>query len=162
MSAHRPGDRLWILGDGPERPFLEELSRVLELGGRVGWAGYRADFAGWLPAMRALVIPSRAEGFSRAALFGMAAGLPVIGSAVGGLPDPIQAEHTGFLVPPDDPAGLAAAMSRLAADPAGAAAMGRRGRRRTETEFSAPAVFQKTLAVLQKIATMGTIPNPVG
>jgi glycosyltransferase involved in cell wall biosynthesis len=72
----------------------------------------------------AFVLPSRSEAFPNAAMEAMAAGLPVVASAVGGLLDLIDHGRTGLLVPVDDAGALAAAIDQLAADPARAAQLG--------------------------------------
>ena len=76
----------------------------------------------------AFVLPSRSEAFPNAAIEAMASGLPVIGSAVGGLLDLIDDKKTGLLVPPDDPAALVLAMESLVHSPARAAAIGQAAR----------------------------------
>jgi len=109
--------QLLIIGDGPERPRLEQLAGRLQLGGRVCFAGTRRDVPNWLKAADLFILPSRWEGLGVAALEAMAAGLPVIASRTDGLVDLIEHERTGLLVAPDDPAALAAAIVSLLDDP---------------------------------------------
>jgi glycosyltransferase involved in cell wall biosynthesis len=122
--------RLLIIGDGPERIALEQMAHRLGLGGRICFAGFRSDVRALLPALDLLVVPSRTDGSPLVVLEAMAAGLPVVVSAVGGLPDQITHGQQGLLVPPDDSAALAIALTRLLGDAALRVRMGAAGRRR--------------------------------
>jgi len=112
-----PGARphTWIAGDGAERERLESQAAALGLGGDVRFLGRREDVPDLLAAGDAFVMPSRSEGLGVAALEALAAGRPVIASRVGGLGTAVD-ESCGLLVPPEDPAALAAAVARLAID----------------------------------------------
>jgi starch synthase len=77
----------------------------------------------------------------------MACGAPVIGSQSGGIPELVEDDVTGRLVPPDDPAALATAIEELAADPVRRLEMGALGRQRVETHFSIDRFVSRTLAV---------------
>jgi alpha-maltose-1-phosphate synthase len=81
-------------------------------------------------------MPSRHEGLGVAVLEAMAMSLPVIASAVGGIPEAVKPHETGLLVPPDDPAALAAALNELLRDVEKAKRMGVAGRERVLAEFS--------------------------
>lgn len=112
---------------GRERPLreLERLREALRLGDRLRVAGFRADVETVLGAADAVVVPSkRPDPFPNAALEAAAAGVPVVAAAVGGLPEMLRDGETGVLVEPDDPAALAAALRRLADDPATARRLG--------------------------------------
>ena len=76
------------------------------------------------------------EGFGIVFLEANACGTPVVGADTGGIPDAIDHEQTGLLVPPDDAAALARALSGLLADPDRAEAMGAAGRKRVEESFN--------------------------
>jgi glycosyltransferase involved in cell wall biosynthesis len=157
FALHRrtfPGSGLLVVGDGPEAPRLKPHADRLDCGAAVRFLGFREDFIAVLKAADALVMPSRSEGFGRVALYAMAAGRPVIGTAVGGIPEVVADGETGFLTAPGDPSALAAALDRLAADPAAAAALGRRGQERLHAEFTVDHMVAGTLVVFKKVLAM--------
>jgi len=127
--------RLLVVGDGPARRAVEEA--VLRTGttGRVRLAGWRADPAACLGAADVLVLPSLTEGLPLALLEAMAAGLPVVATRVGGVPDLLADGAQGVLVPPGDAAALRAALEPLVADPERRAELGRRGRARVQEAY---------------------------
>jgi len=110
--------RVVVLGDGPRRPSLEQLIREANLGGVVTLLGFDKDPARWYSAMDAFVLPSLQEGTPMALLEAMAHRVPVIASAVGGVPAIITHDLNGLLVPPGDSQELMLAMQRLAASSA--------------------------------------------
>jgi glycosyltransferase involved in cell wall biosynthesis len=120
---------LCLVGQGPERERLAALVRARGLGHVVTLAGAVPDARALLAGFQFAVLPSHSEGLPNAVLEAMAAGLPVVATAVGGVPDIVADGETGLLVPPRDPAALAKAIERLAADPDLRAAMGAAGRR---------------------------------
>ncbi len=117
-----------IVGDGPRRRELEELARDRRLSPRVTFLGHRDDVPALLAAADAFVLPSRSEAFPNGAIEAMAAGLPVVASAVGGLRDLIEDGRTGLLVPTGDPEALSASLRSLIHAPERAAALGRAAR----------------------------------
>ena len=82
----------------------------------------------------------------------MANALPVISTRVGGIPEQIEDGATGYLVEPDDVDGLAAAMEKLASDPARREAFGRAGAAKVEREFSSEGVARRLLDVYEQVA----------
>jgi starch synthase len=115
---------------------------------------------GMLPKTEVIQILSHATVFACPSLYeplgivnleAMACGAAVVGSNVGGIPEVILDEQTGLLVPPADPAALAAAIGSLVGDPARAAAMGQLGRQRVAAEFSWPAVAAQTAALYAEL-----------
>src|SRR5512140_1391163 len=130
-----PRLRFFCAGDGVERPYLESRIRELGLEGRVVLLGHRTDVPSLLARSDAFLLCSTAEGLSNAVMEGMAARLPVIATRVGGNPELLEGGR-GLLVPPRDPAALAAAVTRLMADREEAREMGRRGRAFVEAELT--------------------------
>jgi glycosyltransferase involved in cell wall biosynthesis len=115
VSAH-PRVHFLIAGDGDLLPSLREQARALGLGDRVRFAGHRTDVPDLLGAIDLLAIPSLYEGTPLALFEAMAAGKAIVSSAVDGCAEVIEDGRTGLLVPPQDPAALAHAISRLLAD----------------------------------------------
>lgn len=125
-----------LAGTGPLRNPLEELSRKLGISENVLFLGQLQDIPSFLSAMDAGVLNSRHEGFPNALLEYMAAGLPVVATAVGGCKEIVLDEVTGYLVPPQDESALAERLRALLNDLPAAERMGVAGRKRAETEFS--------------------------
>jgi glycosyltransferase involved in cell wall biosynthesis len=134
--------RLTIIGDGPERRDLEALSSVGEMRSMVSWAGIVPDASRGMAAFDLLVISSRTEGTPMVLLEAMGASVPVVATAVGGIPDVITADH-GILVPPEDPSALAAAIRSVYVDRTAAARRAEAARKRLTTEFSVDAWLDK-------------------
>jgi glycosyltransferase involved in cell wall biosynthesis len=144
--AGRDGVPAWqclLVGDGPARERLRSLAEELGLRERVVFAGMRRDVPSLLSAMDVFVCPSLYEGFGIAIVEAMAAGRPVIASAVGGIPEIVVHEDTGLLVPPGDAVALADAIVALLAHPDRARAMGARGRARAREKFSMETAVQR-------------------
>jgi len=115
--ASAPGlERLMLLvvGDGPLRAELEARARVLGLVGRVRFLGSRRDLGDLLAASDLFVMPSMWEGLPLSLILAMGAELPVVATAVAGIPEVVTDGRTGLLVPPGDAAALGAALARLA------------------------------------------------
>ena len=132
-----------IAGEGPSRAALEEESRRLGIGDRVVFLGFRRDVPMVLAALDLFVQPSIYEGFGLSLLEAMAAGLPVVASRVGGIPEVIEDGHTGILVQPQDPAALAGAVVRLLGDTEGARRLGESAANRARERYSLSRVAQR-------------------
>lgn len=128
VTSAVPAARFVVVGDGPLRSALEERAASLGLGAVVTFTGFRADAPVLMAGLDVLVVPSRSDGSPLVVCEAMAAGIPVVASRVGGLPDLVAHGDSGLLVEPDDPEGLARTLVRLLRDPAAAQALGRRGR----------------------------------
>lgn len=141
LRAGRPDAHLTLIGDGPLRKELEAEAARLSLGGGVTFAGTRGDIAELLPAFDVFVLSSTTEGISLTLVEAASAGLPIVATRVGGNPEIVRDGETGLLVPPGDPAALAAGLELLASDP-DRAEMGRRGRARMVERFSVDRMVQ--------------------
>lgn len=137
-----PQFRLRIVGGGPCRPALEALSAELRLQDYVAFTGEANNVPQQLQQASMFVLPSLSEGVSLSLLEAMATGLPVVATGVGGNVEVVQDGETGFLVPPQEPASLAQAIIRLAADPELSRRMGAAGRRRIEATFDVRAMVR--------------------
>ncbi len=104
---------LILVGDGGNRPALETQVRLAGLGESVHFMDVRNDIPGLMAASDLLVIPSESEGLPFVLLEAMAAGLPVVATAVGQIPDILGNDKRGVLVPPKAPQALAAAMDKI-------------------------------------------------
>ena len=139
--------RLEIAGDGSLRPLLEQEVRGLGISGCVSFIGWRKDLSSVMEGWDIFAMPSLDEGFSVAGLEAMAAGLPVVASAVGGLPELVQDGETGWLVPAAVPAELADRLAELIRDGGKREAMGKAGRRRVLQTFPVARMVAQTIAV---------------
>ncbi|HWC25059.1 MAG TPA: glycosyltransferase family 4 protein [Solirubrobacteraceae bacterium] len=134
-----------IVGDGPERPRLEELAA--EHGVRL--LGPREDAASLLGAFDVLAAPSRFEGLPLVPIEALHAGVAVVASDIDGLRDVV--DDAGVLVAPDDPAALGAALGERAADPRRRSQLAARGRARAAERFGVRRMARETLAVYERL-----------
>jgi glycosyltransferase involved in cell wall biosynthesis len=147
----------WVLaGEGPDRAFLERLTDDLRLRDHVVFAGQVADLPSRIAETDVLVHASFSEGLGGVILDAMAAGVPVVATLAGGIPEAVRDGEEGLLVPAGDARSVAEAVRRLAADPGLRAALGERGRRRAR-EFAIAATVERTLAAYRRtIASAST------
>lgn len=111
-----PGASLGLLGVGPDKAANERLAAELGLGEHVSFLGLLPNPAPHYVDADVVVLPSRREGLPLAALEAFALARPVVATAVGGTPEVVRDPETGWLVPPEDPDGLARAMVAAATD----------------------------------------------
>jgi glycosyltransferase involved in cell wall biosynthesis len=113
--ATLPGARLVLVGDGPERDRLERHAAAVGVNGRVAFVGARPrpDVIRHLAGATAALLPSAWENLPHAAVEALAAGIPVVATAVGGVPEVVHDGENGLLVEPGSPELLAAAMRRV-------------------------------------------------
>jgi glycosyltransferase involved in cell wall biosynthesis len=123
-------------GRGPLRASLERLVTSLDLSRSVRFVGFRDDFAALLPGLDVLVHPAAREGLGLTVLEAMAAGVPVVATAVGGIVDAVRDGIEGLLVAEGDGLGLATAIERVAGDAALRRRLATAGRSRADGEFS--------------------------
>ncbi len=125
-----------IAGDGERMQELRALAAQLGVTRCVTFLGHREDIPALLASADAFVLPSRSEAFPNGVIEAMAAGLPVIASATGGLLDLIETGKTGLLVPPDNAQALADAIASLVLSPGRAAALGASAREEVTRRYS--------------------------
>lgn len=117
-----------LAGDGVFRPEFERMARGMGLASRVRFLGECDDIPAVLAALDITVVPSVSESFPNVILESMAAGVPVVATRVGGIPDAVEDEKTGLLVPPEDDERMAEAISRLIRQASLREEIGRRAR----------------------------------
>jgi glycosyltransferase involved in cell wall biosynthesis len=127
---------LHILGEGDDRPRLERLIAELGRGDRIKLAGYQADPRPYYEAMDVFALSSLREGLPNALLEALAMEVPVVATAVAGVPRLIKDGVNGVLIPPNDVDALAEALMDLLRDPHRRDDLRRAGRQTTETEYS--------------------------
>jgi len=145
--------QLLIVGDGPSRNSLSAQCAQLGIEDHVVFAGERQDVPQILSNLDIFVLPSRYEGFGIAIIEAMAAGLPVIASAVGGIPEVVVHGQTGWLVPPGDPAALAQAIAQCAASPEQRSECGRRGYERVKRSFTIESAARRHEELYERLLT---------
>lgn len=146
--------RFLCVGHGPLADELAARRDALGLQDRVTFLGFRDDVADLLSAADIVCFASRNEGLPVALMEAYAAGRPVVGTRVGGLPDVIEDGVSGRLVDPEAPDALAAALVELATDPALRAAMGRRSAE-LASRFDATAAVRRIEAIYDTVASEG-------
>jgi glycosyltransferase involved in cell wall biosynthesis len=136
ILAHFPDAEFQIVGDGPCREQLVAQAVAAGVLPQVRFMGHRDDVPAILSASDVFVLPSQSEASPNVIIEAMAAGLPVVASRVGGIPELVADGVTGRLVAPADPDALAAALVDLLAHPDRGAAYGRAGRACVERRYS--------------------------
>ncbi|MGO9316191.1 MAG: glycosyltransferase [Terracidiphilus sp.] len=109
-----PGLRLWMVGEGGERKMLESLARELGITEQVTFWGQKLDVAPFFSAADAFIMSSKSEGLPISLLQAFSLGLPAIVTDVGGMAEVVRLAQGGIIVQADEPAGMAAAILRLA------------------------------------------------
>jgi N-acetyl-alpha-D-glucosaminyl L-malate synthase BshA len=141
--------RLLLVGDGPDRSLAERLAREGGFDDRTTFLGNVAAIETILPAARVLLLPSDAESFGLAALEAMACGVPVVGTAAGGLPEVVEDGRHGFLRAVGDVEGMARGALRLLEDAALWSRFSADCRRRAEQEFPTEALVGRYRALYE-------------
>jgi glycosyltransferase involved in cell wall biosynthesis len=137
LEALQPGMRLLIAGDGEHRAALERKAAELGINPQIRFLGRcgAGRVRRLLNGAAALVVPSTYEGMPLVVLEAMEAGIPVVASRVSGIPEVVEDGRTGWLVPPEDPRALAAALNEVLERPEEARRRGEEGRRRVDERF---------------------------
>ncbi|WP_217921345.1 glycosyltransferase [Miltoncostaea oceani] len=156
LHPAEPGCRLVLAGEGPLRGSIETTIRDAGLGTAISVLGERDDVPAILAGARCLVLASDYEGCPISAIEGLAAGTPVVATAVGGTPEVVTDGVTGLLVPPRDPDALAAAIGALWRDPVLGRSLGGAGREHARERFSRDRMAQGTMQVYRGIVRSAT------
>ncbi len=150
VGAH-PRLRLICFGAGPLANELERQIAALGVTERVTLAGFREDLPALLPGLDLLVHAADREGLGVAVLEALAARVPVVAAAAGGVPDIVENGITGLLVRPNDSAALAAAMERMLSDHALRSHLVEAGRAKVEQVFSIARMVRGNLDVYREV-----------
>jgi glycosyltransferase involved in cell wall biosynthesis len=152
--------RLVLVGDGPCSDELRRQCHDLGLDDRVEFVAlpWEVRAADRMWAYDALVLPSRLEGFPVTIAEAMLAGLPVVATDVGSVREAVLPGETGWIVPPEDPDALAAAIREVLGDPDRARAMGERARRIGEQQFRIEATVAAYLDLYRRILGPAAVP----
>ncbi|MEX1181758.1 MAG: glycosyltransferase family 4 protein [Gemmatimonadota bacterium] len=142
LARVNPAVTALVIGDGRMRDALELRTRQLGISGTVRFAGSVENAGRFMKAFDAVVLSSRTEGTPVVLLEAMAAGVPVVATTVGGIPDAVS-QLEAWLVPPEDPPALAAALREIIADPDAARTLAARATQRLRAEFGAGAWVER-------------------
>jgi glycosyltransferase involved in cell wall biosynthesis len=153
LADEHPGLEFQIAGEGEMRGPLEESARERGLEGRFRLLGGVSDIPAFLADLDVAVLCSRSEGMSNALLEYMAAGRPIVATAVGAARDLIEDGVHGLLVPPGDAAKLAEAMGRLVRDPQLARRLGEAARRRARDRYGREAMVERFTSFYERLAS---------
>ena len=140
-----------LVGDGPMRSALEARVRELGMEGQFLFTGQRHDVQQIYRAFDIFVLPSLEEGMPMALLEAMAAGLPVVATKVGGVPDIVNDPSVGTLVDPGDANAIATGIRDLLSDRSRREEIGSKGRKRVEESFSAAAMARRYVELYQQV-----------
>jgi glycosyltransferase involved in cell wall biosynthesis len=155
--ARLPRAWLWLGGDGPLRADLEAQAVKLGIADRVRFLGWRDDGPALMAAADALICPSRHEPLGNVVIEAWARGLPVVAARAQGPAALLDDGETGLLVPTEDSAALAVAMTRIAANRDLATEIGAAGRAAYQAQFSKTAVVARYVDFLREITA--TVPT---
>ena len=147
-----------MVGDGPDLIRCRELAAGLGAGEGMVWPGLVPDAGRLIAAFDVFVLSSRSEGTPIVLFEAMAAGVPVVATGVGGVPD-VVGPREAVMVPPDDPPALAAAIRAVLADPGSAAVRSRAARERLRTDFAEDPWLERYEAVYRAVKRAGP-PSP--
>jgi glycosyltransferase involved in cell wall biosynthesis len=145
VVKQHPEVKFVVVGDGPEREKLQDLTRQYGLERKLFWAGRRDDMAGVYASLDIQVQPSLKEGLPMTILEGLAARRPIVATRVGAVESAINDGDIGLLVNTGRADEIARAVTRLIQDPSLRIRLGQAGRARVEANFSARAMTEKYL-----------------
>ena len=151
LLDEQPRLHVLFFGQGPLAAALQQHVESAGLSERVHLLGFRDDLSELMPCLSLLVHPALMEGLGVSLLQAAAAGVPIIASRVGGIPEAVMDGVTGLLVPPGDPAALEQAMRRLLCEPLLRERLGRAGAERARREFGTDAMVEGNLNVYREL-----------
>jgi glycosyltransferase involved in cell wall biosynthesis len=144
---------LVIIGDGPERPRIEERIRLLGLGEYVTLMGQQDSAEPWYRIADLAVLSSLSEGSPNALLEAMATNIPIVATDVGGVPEIVRHEESALLVRPGDPESMCAAMARLLTQPELAERLKKRSRQLILERHEPEARMRKLVSIYRALTT---------
>jgi glycosyltransferase involved in cell wall biosynthesis len=153
IRQHFPQAHLLLVGEGLCREDLIALVKRLQLESAVHFAGFLNDLNQAYATMDVFAFPAQAEGLGSALLMAMAAGIPAVALASGGIPEIVENERTGLLIQEPDPAMLAEAIERLFTDRATASRLGEFARESISRHYSADQMVDATLQLYERLIT---------
>jgi glycosyltransferase involved in cell wall biosynthesis len=153
IRAHYPACQLLLVGDGPCRAKLAALVRELDIDGAVHFTGFLENLQNAYAAIDLFAFLAQAEALGTALLLAMANGLPVVASALGGIPEVVEDGKNGSLVKDQNPEAVASAIERLFADPAFAARLGSAARETIHARFSQEIMVNQTLKLYENLVS---------
>jgi len=146
-----PQSQFMFFGKGPLEHDIATRIQAENLTANVHLAGFRDDLECVLPCLTAIVHPAEMEGLGVSLLQAAAAGVPIVATHVGGIPEAVRDGVNGWLVSPNDPPTLAQAILQLLRDPARAKGLGTAGRELMEKEFSIAAMVEGNLGIYREV-----------
>lgn len=146
-----PGSRVVIVGEGSLEEEIKDRAAESGADRHITFTGFRKDVPELLDMFDVFVMPSVMEGLCTSILDALAMRKPVVASQVGGIPEIIEDGVTGLLIPPRDPAALAAAVARVLGDPELARKLAERGRKKVEDAFSTDAMVEGNIGVYERL-----------
>jgi glycosyltransferase involved in cell wall biosynthesis len=149
VAREVPDARFVVVGDGPEREHLKRVAGEYGIGDCMRFLGFRPDAPGIIAGLDMLVVPSLSEGTPLVVLEAITAGVPVVASATGGIPEQVRDDVEAVLVPPGDAVALANGILGLLRDPARRARLAVAARQRASSEFNPEVFLEATQAVYE-------------
>ena len=160
LLDHGVDAELCLVGDGPERPQLEQRARDLGIARRTLFAGYQREIAPYFDLFDAFLLPSANEGTPVVAIEALAAQRPVVATRVGGVPDVVREGVDGFLVDVGDVDGLAGRLAELARDPELRRRFGEAGREAVVPRYRVSRLLDDVDALYRELLTAAGIAPP--
>jgi glycosyltransferase involved in cell wall biosynthesis len=152
IKDRAPKVKIIVVGKGSLELALDRQARDLQVDDLVYFLGFREDVPRILASLDVFVLSSHLEGLGTSIMDAMASRLPVVATAVGGIPEVVADGETGLLVPPRSPEALAEAILRLHDDRALARRLGNRGHEVVHEKFSAESMARRIIEIYERIA----------